>query len=163
MTPFGVPHFHLCAGVLFVLPACIGLLLALKVTTCRVSANTETKCTTSWADFGVKLLKHGIVPTSADREDNRGAIWETRRIALGKRIRTLRIDRGLSQEALALESGLSRNMLIQVEWGQRGLLAERLGDIAEVLGVTASYLLGDDQPDLERRAAHQIWDETARA
>ena len=34
-------------------------------------------------------------------------------------------------------------MLIQVELGQRGILAERLGDIAEVLGVKASDLLGE--------------------
>jgi transcriptional regulator with XRE-family HTH domain len=71
-------------------------------------------------------------------------VWERRRAALGKRIRALRIERGLSQEALALECGVSRNMLIQVEWGQRGLLSERLGDIAEVLGVTASFLISDE-------------------
>ncbi len=46
----------------------------------------------------------------------------------------------MSQESLALESGLSRNMLIQVEWGQRGIMAERLGDIAEVLGVEIAEL-----------------------
>jgi len=90
------------------------------------------------------------VPTSSDREDERGAVWAQRRVDLGRRIRSLRHDRGLSQEALALESGVSRNMLIQVEWGQRGILTERLGDLAEVLGVTASDLLShsdDDQPD----------------
>ena len=46
----------------------------------------------------------------------------------------------MSQESLALESGLSRNMLIQVEWGQRGIMAERLGDIAEGLGVEIAEL-----------------------
>lgn len=80
------------------------------------------------------------VPTSPDRDDGRGEVWRQRRLALGKRIRALRQERGLSQESLALESGLSRNMLIQVEWGQRGLLAERLGDIAEVLGVEVGDL-----------------------
>ena len=83
------------------------------------------------------------MPTSPIREDERGPVWIRRRIALGRRIRTLRIERGLSQEALALESGLSRNMLIQVEWGKRGLLTERLGDIAEVLGVTPGDLLSE--------------------
>lgn len=104
-------------------------------------------CTTSWADNEVKLVKHREVPTSpAHREDQRGDVWAQRRVALGQRIRTLRRQRGLSQEALALESGVSRNMLIQVEWGQRGILAERLGDIADVLGVTAKDLL-DSQPE----------------
>jgi transcriptional regulator with XRE-family HTH domain len=78
------------------------------------------------------------MPTSSiNRDDERGIVWAERRRQLGQRIRALRQERGLSQEALALESGLSRNMLIQVEWGQRGILAERLGDIAEVLGVGA--------------------------
>ena len=83
------------------------------------------------------------MPTSPDRDDGQGEVWRRRRVALGKRIRSLRQERGLSQESLALESGLSRNMLIQVEWGQRGLLAERLGDIAEVLGVKVSDLFAD--------------------
>jgi transcriptional regulator with XRE-family HTH domain len=47
----------------------------------------------------------------------------------------------MSQETLALKSGVSRNMIIQVEWGQRGIMTERLGDLAEVLGVEASDLL----------------------
>ncbi|MDR2114509.1 MAG: helix-turn-helix domain-containing protein [Bifidobacteriaceae bacterium] len=81
------------------------------------------------------------VPTSPLREDERGELWAERRLVLGRRIRSLREEVGLSQEALALESGVSRNMLIQVEWGRRGILTERLGDIAEVLGVTAADLL----------------------
>jgi len=35
-------------------------------------------------------------------------------------------------------------MLIQIEWGQRGIMAERLGDIAEVLGVETKDLLDDN-------------------
>ena len=51
------------------------------------------------------------------------------------------MSQGLTQEALALESGVTRNVLIQVEHGRRGLLYERLYDIAEVLGVDAGELL----------------------
>lgn len=51
------------------------------------------------------------------------------------------MGQGLTQEALALESGVTRNVLIQVEHGRRGLLYERLFDIAEVLGVDAGELL----------------------
>ncbi len=51
------------------------------------------------------------------------------------------MERGLTQEALALASGISRNILIDVEHGRRGLLFERLYDIAEVLGVPAASLL----------------------
>ena len=35
-------------------------------------------------------------------------------------------------------------MLIQVEWGQRGVLAERLGDIAAVLDVEVAELFADE-------------------
>lgn len=47
----------------------------------------------------------------------------------------------MTQEALALASGVSRNLLIDVESGQRSLLFERLFDLAEVLGVPADALL----------------------
>jgi transcriptional regulator with XRE-family HTH domain len=63
---------------------------------------------------------------------------------VGRRIRTLRVDRGLTQEALALGSGVTRNVLIDVESGKRGLLYERLFDLAEVLGVPASELISVD-------------------
>ncbi|OBI65136.1 XRE family transcriptional regulator [Mycolicibacterium fortuitum] len=62
---------------------------------------------------------------------------------MGLRIRSLRIEQGLTQEALALESGVTRNVLIHVEHGKRGLLFERLFDLADALGVPASYLLED--------------------
>ena len=63
---------------------------------------------------------------------------------MGQRIRTLRVNRGLTQESLALRSGVTRNVLIDVESGKRGLLYERLFDLAEVLGVPASDLMAED-------------------
>ena len=56
-------------------------------------------------------------------------------------MRRLRLEAGLTQEALALESGLSRNHLIELEHGRRGVLFERLEDLAVVLGVPSSALL----------------------
>lgn len=75
---------------------------------------------------------------------------------MGQRIRSLRVQQGLTQEALALESGVTRNVLIQVEHGRRGLLYERLFDIAEVLGVTAGELLTPNagRCDAQPREAH---------
>jgi transcriptional regulator with XRE-family HTH domain len=63
---------------------------------------------------------------------------------VGQRIRTLRVNRGLTQEALALQSGVTRNVLIDVESGKRGLLFERLFDLADVLGVPAGELMAED-------------------
>jgi transcriptional regulator with XRE-family HTH domain len=52
----------------------------------------------------------------------------------------LRLAAGLSQEALALESGLSRNQIVLMEWGRRGVTYERLFDIAEALSVPVCSL-----------------------
>jgi transcriptional regulator with XRE-family HTH domain len=67
--------------------------------------------------------------------------WEERRKKVGARIRELRLGQNLSQEGLALESGLSRNMIIGIEWGRKSVAYERLWDIADVLGVPIEQLL----------------------
>lgn len=60
---------------------------------------------------------------------------------MGARIRELRIAQNLTQEALGLESGLSRVMVINVEWGKKSIAYERLWDLADVLGVDIVDLL----------------------
>ena len=47
----------------------------------------------------------------------------------------------MTQEALALRSGVTRNVLIDVEQGRRGLLYERLFDLAEALEVPVGELV----------------------
>jgi len=82
------------------------------------------------------------VPTRPSQNDpDRVSDWQRRRQQVGSRIRALRLDRSLTQEALALKSGVTRNVLIDVEQGKRGLLYERLYDIAEVLEVPPGQLL----------------------
>lgn len=84
-----------------------------------------------------------VVPTRPSQTDpERSAAWSSYRELVGQNIRELRLARGLTQESLALESGVTRNVLIQVEHGRRGLLFERLFDIADVLGVKPGDLLG---------------------
>lgn len=61
--------------------------------------------------------------------------WQERRKQVGSRIRELRIGQELTQEALGLEAGLSRVMIIGIEWGKKSIAYERLWDIADVLGV----------------------------
>lgn len=60
---------------------------------------------------------------------------------MGSNVRRLRLERSLTQEALALESGLSRNQLIELEHGRRGVLFERLDDLARVLQVSVAALV----------------------
>ena len=82
------------------------------------------------------------MPTRPNQNDpKRVAAWQRRRRAVGMRIQSLRLDRGLTQEQLALRSGVSRNVLMDVEHGRRGILHERLFDVAKVLGVSVSELL----------------------
>jgi len=91
------------------------------------------------------VLLLGWVPKSRDQTDpQRLAEWAQNRQLVGQRIRELRSQRGLTQEALALRSGLSRNLLVDVELGKSGLLYERLFDLATTLEVPAGDLLAVD-------------------
>lgn len=71
--------------------------------------------------------------------------WEERRRTVGARIRELRLGQNLSQESLALEAGLSRNMIIGLEWGRKSVAYERLWDIADVLRVPIGQLLAESE------------------
>jgi len=86
-------------------------------------------------------LLEGVPTRPSQNDPKRVTAWERRRRLVGIRIQTLRIERGLTQEQLALLSGVSRNVLIDVEHGRRGILHERLFDIAKELGVSTSELL----------------------
>ena len=82
------------------------------------------------------------MPTSSiNRDDDRGVIWARRRVELGRKLRAARLARGLTQEALALASSVSRNMVIEIESGRRGVLAERIPDLTEALGIEPGALL----------------------
>lgn len=87
--------------------------------------------------------------------------WQTRRLKVGARIRELRLSQDLSQEALALESGLSRNMIIGIEWGRKSVAYERLWDVADVLGVSitaCSLRLSLFRQTNHTEAAGEQWD-----
>jgi transcriptional regulator with XRE-family HTH domain len=85
------------------------------------------------------------VPKARDQSDpERVAEWDRTRRLVGQRIRAVRVQNGLTQESLALSSGLSRNLLVDVELGKSGLLYERLFDLAHTLGVPASDFLAID-------------------
>lgn len=49
-----------------------------------------------------------------------------------------------------MESGLSRNMIIGIEWGRKSVAYERLWDIADVLGVSVTDLFSAAEKDPQR-------------
>jgi transcriptional regulator with XRE-family HTH domain len=61
----------------------------------------------------------------------------------GRRLRQLRNDRGLSQEALAFMCGLNRTYIGSVERGERNIALVNLAKIAAALGMPLRDLLDD--------------------
>jgi XRE family transcriptional regulator, regulator of sulfur utilization len=57
-------------------------------------------------------------------------------VAIGDRVRELRTEAGLSQEALAHRLRLHRNYVGLVERGERSLSLETLARVARTLGVS---------------------------
>jgi transcriptional regulator with XRE-family HTH domain len=58
-------------------------------------------------------------------------------------MRRLRVERGLTQEALAHESGINRTYLSSVERSERNVSIDNIARIAEGLGVEPWTLLRD--------------------
>ena len=65
------------------------------------------------------------------------------RDVLARNMRRLRAERGLSQEALANESGINRTYLSGVERSERNVSIDNIARIARGLKVKAYVLLDD--------------------
>ncbi len=80
---------------------------------------------------------------------------------LAARLRSLRLERGLTLEALAERTGVSRSMISLVERGESSPTAAVLARLAAGLGVTlASLFAGEASADaspLARRADQRAW------
>jgi transcriptional regulator with XRE-family HTH domain len=65
---------------------------------------------------------------------------------IGGRIRTARLDRGLTQDQLASEVGVSRSAVAQWETSRTGQVTQNLSRIAQALEVSVEYLMyGEDK------------------
>lgn len=60
---------------------------------------------------------------------------------LGAAIRAARLERGLSQEALADASGVDRSHMGKIERGERNVSVLNVARVAEALGVTIASLM----------------------
>lgn len=60
---------------------------------------------------------------------------------VGKKVREIRKQKGLSQEELAFRSGLHRTYISDIERGDRNVSVKNIDRIARALGVKPSELL----------------------
>lgn len=78
-----------------------------------------------------------------------------RLVKFGSEVKKLRVQKGLSQEALAKMSGFKSRQAIQViEKGKSDISIERLKDLSKALGVAPSYFL--DSVLAEERKAEYV-------
>jgi transcriptional regulator with XRE-family HTH domain len=71
--------------------------------------------------------------------------------AFGAVLREARLQRGLSQEALALESGLDRTFISMLERGMRQPSLSTLFAVAAVLNTQPSKLVAQTERQRDRR------------
>lgn len=99
-----------------------------------------------------RLIKHNrTVLTSRKQNDTIGgptSLWPIWFIAgvdvvrlFGRNVRQFRMERGLSQEELALEAAMKRSYLSDLERGTRNPSVRALGRLAEALSVAPDQLL----------------------
>jgi transcriptional regulator with XRE-family HTH domain len=89
--------------------------------------------------------------------EQRGA---AQNLALAEHLRTLRVDRGLTLQALAAKSDISRATLSRIENGEVSPTAETLGRLASALTLPISQLLAPMEPGfpaLLRHTEQSVW------
>ena len=64
-------------------------------------------------------------------------------VSFGGRVRELRLEQGLSQEAFAFKCGIDRTYISGIERGRRNPSLKNVHRIAETLGVTLVKLFTD--------------------
>ena len=77
-------------------------------------------------------------------------------VIVGKTIEKERKKAGLKQTELAKMTGVSRSAIAMVETYERDLHTDELKRIADVLGVSASYLLTGDDDENRKCAADEL-------
>ena len=60
---------------------------------------------------------------------------------MGERVKTKRLELGLTQDHLAEKAGISKSFLSDVECGRRSISAENLLDLGRAMGVSLDFLM----------------------
>jgi transcriptional regulator with XRE-family HTH domain len=82
---------------------------------------------------------------------------------IAARVKSLRVNLGLTIDALAERSGVSRAMISRVERGEASPTAFLLGRLANALGTTLSQLFSDaaERGPLVKAASRPVWRDPA--
>jgi transcriptional regulator with XRE-family HTH domain len=65
----------------------------------------------------------------------------------GRRVRAARILRGTTLQECATQAGISYSNLSMIERGKRSMYIEHLPALAQALGVSVQYLLGEEDQE----------------
>ncbi|EOE1185233.1 helix-turn-helix domain-containing protein [Vibrio parahaemolyticus] len=68
---------------------------------------------------------------------------DPRLVAFGERVRQIRKEKGLSQEALADLAGIDRSYMGHIERGDQNITLTKIYQISEALRVSVSDLISD--------------------
>ena len=71
-------------------------------------------------------------------------------VDFGRRLRSLRLERGLSQERLGELASLDRTYISQAEAGRRNVTLVTIDKLAKALGVDAAVLVSGGLPPTQR-------------
>lgn len=80
--------------------------------------------------------------------------------AIGARIRSLRLEKGLTLEDLATSSGVSRAMISRIERAEASPTASLLARVCAALGLSLSTFFAEEESaasPLARRHEQQVW------
>jgi len=77
---------------------------------------------------------------------------------IGLRIRNLRRERGITQDELAQQVGVSRSAVAQWETGRTGQITGNLSRIADVLDASVEFLVygGDKQAPMQAQQGDEL-------
>jgi transcriptional regulator with XRE-family HTH domain len=79
---------------------------------------------------------------------------------VGAKVRLVRKDRGMSQEALADAIGLTFQQIQKYERGANRISCSKLVEIAIALGVRPGYLLDSAPGAPDAEPTHRLWEDT---
>ena len=111
----------------------------------RVPPSTKTELDI----VDVKSSLRSVMWRNVGIERTSDRLTETREI-IGWNLRRLRVERGLSQERLALAAGIDRAYVGRVERGSENVTVATIEALASVLAVPVSALFAEPEPDAGR-------------